>query len=154
MKTGLVGPSYSERSLSFDAQRTINFYPELNQSGKEISALYGTPGLSVFCDTGLSKSRGLFASYNGRVFYVAGSVLYEISSLGVATVLGTLASSLGLVSFAENPTQLMLVDGTNGYIFTYSSNTFVQISDLDFPVANNVTFLDSYFIVNHVCYQN
>jgi hypothetical protein len=148
MKTGLVGPSYSERSLSFDAQRTINFYPELNQSGKEISALYGTPGLSVFCDTGLSKSRGLFASYNGRVFYVAGSVLYEVSSLGVATVLGTLASSLGLVSFAENPTQLMLVDGTNGYIFTYSSNTFVQISDLDFPVANNVTFLDSYFIVN------
>jgi hypothetical protein len=42
----------------------------------------------------------------------------------------------------------MLVDGTKGYIFTYSSNAFVQISDLDFPVANKVTFLDSYFIVN------
>ena len=130
MKTGLVGPSYSERSLSFDAQRTINFYPETDESGKEVSALYGTPGLSVFCDTGLDKSRGLFTSYNGRLFYVAAQTLYEVSSAGVATVRGTLATSSGLVSFAENHTQLMIVDGTKGYIFTFSSNAFVQISDL------------------------
>ena len=148
MKTGLVGPSYSERSLSFDAQRTINFYPETDKSGKEVSALYGTPGLSVFCDTGLDKSRGLFTSYNGRLFYVAAQTLYEVSSAGVSTVRGTLATSSGLVSFAENHTQLMIVDGTKGYIFTFSSNAFVQISDLDFPVASNVTFLDGYFIVN------
>lgn len=148
MKTGLVGPSYSERSLSFDAQRTINFYPEMDKMGKEVTALYGTAGLSVFCDTGLDQSRGLFTSYNGRLFYVAGALLYEVSSAGVATVRGTLATSSGLVSFAENATQLILVDGSKGYIFTFATNAFAQISDLDFPVANNVTFLDSYFIVN------
>jgi hypothetical protein len=150
MKTGLVGSSNQERGLAFDAQRTINLYPEIDKSGKEVTALYGTPGLKIFCDTGLSQSRGLFTSANGRMFYISGINFYEISSAGVATNYGTLATLSGVVSMAENSSQLMFVDGTKGYIFTYATNAFAQISDLDFPVASTVTYLDGYFIVNSV----
>ena len=37
MKTGLVGSSNQERGLAFDAQRTINLYPEIDKTGKEVT---------------------------------------------------------------------------------------------------------------------
>jgi hypothetical protein len=50
----------------------------------------------------------------------------------------------------ENGSQLMIVDGTYGYIFTYTTNVFAQITDGDFPTPGTLTFIDGYFIVNKV----
>jgi len=36
MKTGLVGPSYQERSPNLDAQRTVNLYPVLDPQGRAL----------------------------------------------------------------------------------------------------------------------
>ncbi len=62
MKIPLVGPSYQQRSIPFDGQRTINLYPVLDQQGKEVSALYGTPGLTLFGTAGTGPIRGLFTA--------------------------------------------------------------------------------------------
>lgn len=147
-KIGLVGPSNAQRSLPWDAQRTINLYPLLDQQGLEVSALYGTPGLVLFGTCGVGPVRGVFPSTNGRAFVVANSGLYEITSAGVNTLLGTLLTATGAVSIDENPTQMMICDGVNGYILTYSTNAFSRITDSDFPLAGSVTFIDSYFVVN------
>ena len=50
---------------------------------------------------------------------------------------------------SSNGTQVMIVDGTYGYIYNTVTNVFVQITDVDFP-ANpvTVTFLAGRFIVN------
>lgn len=42
-----IGPSYQSRSLTLDAQRCVNLYPEVDESeqGKTVAALIGTPGL-------------------------------------------------------------------------------------------------------------
>jgi hypothetical protein len=55
------------------------------------------------------------------------------------------------VSIADNGTQMMIVDGTYGYIYNTSTNVFAQITDVDFP-ANpvTVTFLAGRFVVNLV----
>ena len=82
IKVGIVGPTYQQRSLPFDAQRTINFWPVLDQDGKEVSALYGTPGLSLFATAGANATRQAFTSSNGRCFFVAGSTLYEVLANG------------------------------------------------------------------------
>jgi hypothetical protein len=148
MRVGLVGPSYQMFSLPFDAQRTINLFPVLDEMGKEVSSLYMTPGLLEFADTGAGANRGCFTADNGRCFFVAGSTLYEIDSAGVTTSRGSLNQSSGNVTFAENGLQLAICDGSTLYILTYSTNAYSEVTDSDFPGAASVTFLDGYFIVN------
>lgn len=150
MRIGLVGPSYQMFSLPFDAQRTINLFPVLDEMGKEVSSLYMTPGLLEFADVGAGAMRGngSFTSTNGRCFFVSGSGLYEIDSAGTGTLRGSLNQSSGNVTWAENGTQLAICDGATLYIFTYSSDSFAEVSDSNFPGAATVTFLNGYFIVN------
>jgi len=151
MKIGLVGPTYQQRSLPFDAQRTINFWPLFDEQGKEVSALYGTPGLNLFSSAGAQGQRQAFTSSNGRCFFVGGSTLYELFENGTTQNRGTLLSSVGNVSMDENDTQLGICDGQRLYTLTYSDNTFAQVTDADLP--SNVGFLtviDGYFVVNEV----
>lgn len=150
MKIGLVGASNQERSLPFDAQRTVNAYPVLDQQGKEVSALYGTPGLTSFANTGDGAIRGMFSATNGRTFAVSANQVYEITSLGVATMIGSLLTISGAVSIDENGLQLAICDGTYTYIFTYATNVFVQVTDTDFPLSSSLTFIDGYFVVSVV----
>lgn len=147
MKIGLVGPSSQQRSLPFNAERTVNLYPIVDQQGSETVALYGTPGLTLFSTAGTGPIRGEFAAANGRAFAVSGNTLYEITSAGTATNRGILNTSSGSVTMADNGFQLMIVDGVNGYIFTYLTNIFIQITDPDFPSPKYVSFIDNYFVV-------
>lgn len=148
MKIGLVGGSYQQRSLPFDAQRSINLYPVFDPQGKEVGALYGTPGLSLFGTTNGSPGRGCFPAANGRAFAVAGSNFFEVNSDGTTTNRGTLLTSTGNVSMEENGLQLAVCDGTYLYIFTYSTNSFAQVTNSNLPLCGTVTFIDGYFVVN------
>lgn len=156
MRIGLVGPSRPQRSIPFDAQRTINLFPVLDDMGREPASLLGTPGNTIFCTTGAGTYpiRGMFTSSGGRCFAVQGSGVYEINSNGTSTFRGALLTSSGYVSMDENDTQLIIVDGTYGYIFTYSTDILAQITDVDFPAPGSVCFIDGYFIVNKVNSQS
>ncbi|MDE2099125.1 MAG: hypothetical protein KGL39_17860 [Patescibacteria group bacterium] len=127
MKIPLVGASYQEDSLPFNAERSINLYPVLDQQGKEVSALYGTPGLKPFTTCGIGPIREEFYSATGRAFCISGTTLYEFYADGTTTSRGTIKQSSGNIYFSENTTQLGVCDGTNLYILTYSSNNFEQI---------------------------
>lgn len=121
MKLPLVGPTYQERSKPFDAQRTINLYPVMDRNGgKEVSALYGTPGLKYFSNIGLGPIRGEFAAANKRAFVVSGSGFYEIDASGAATQRGALDQSSGIITMDENGEQLAICDGKSLYIYTYA----------------------------------
>lgn len=150
MKIGLVGGTVQQFSLPFDAQRTINFYPILDETGKEVASMLGSPGLSLFGNMGTGVMRGEFASAKGgRAFAVCGSGFYEVDAAGNGTLRGSLLQSNGIVYMAENAIQLAVCDGTNLYMFTYSTNTFAKVADTDLPASvGSVTYLDSFFIVN------
>ena len=151
MKIGLVGPSFAQRSLPWDAQRSINFFPVFDEMGKEVTALYSVPGKSLFSTAGVGAIRGQFFSTNGRAFAVSGTKLYEISSNGTATDRGSIDTAAGAVTIAENGTQLAICDGASLYIFTYGTNTLAKVTDPDFPsVVGTVCFLDGYFLVNQI----
>lgn len=150
LKIGLVGPSYQAWSLPFDAQRLVNLFAVYDKDGKEVSALYGTPGLTTFTTAGAGPHRGAFISQNGRAFFVSGSNLYEVDSAGTVTNRGALLQSSGNITMAENPTQLAICDGSSVYIFTYGSNNFAKVTDVDLPAAGTITFIDGYFVVNKV----
>lgn len=153
---GFVGPSYQLQSKNFDRQRCINLYAVLHEFGtgkeKEVGMLVGTPGLRTLTTLAAGRTRGGYkSSKNDRAFVVAGNKLYEITKSGSTwsgTERGTLNSSTGPVSMSDNGIQMMIVDGGNGYSFTFGSNTFAQIVDVDFPGADMVDYMDGYLIFN------
>lgn len=149
---GFIGPSYQLQSVAVDCQRTVNLYPEMNEAGMgkdgEVAALVATPGRRTLLTLAASATRGGYTASNGALFVVSGNKLYGITSAWVAVELGTLSTSEGPVSFADNGVQVMLVDGTYGYVWTIASSSFAQIVDPDFPGADQVTFQDGYFIFN------
>jgi hypothetical protein len=146
---GFVGQTYQMDALTFDAQRLINMYPITSETGtsKSVAALRSIPGYDLYATAGGGAIRGAKRSANGRAFVVSGDTLYEITSGGSATSRGTVLTFTSRVSIAENQTQMMIVDGTYGYIYTYATDTLTQITDIDFPTCATVTYLDGYFIV-------
>ena len=129
----IVGPAYQMEDVSFDNQRSVNLFPIASESGtsKSVAALRNTPGLSLFTAAATGGSiRGGIES-DSRAFFVSGSTLYELATDGTPTSRGTLNTAVGRVSMEENPTQIMIIDGVNGYIFTKSTNVFAQIVDAD-----------------------
>ena len=149
---GFIGPSYTLQSVNVDCQRCVNLYPEINALGtgkeKEIAALVSTPGLRLLATIGSGPIRGAWRASNEQLFVVSGSELYRVSSAYAGTLLGTLTTSTGPVSMADNGLVVFVVDGTNGYTWTIASDTFAQVTDPDFYPADQVAFMDGYFIFN------
>lgn len=149
MRIGIVGPSYQELSLPFDAQRSVNIFPVADKDGKEVASMYSVPGKTLFTTAGIGPIRGMFYASNGRGFVVSAQTLYEVDSAGTVTSRGNLLGSSGIVTIDENGQQLAICDGQFLYIFTYATNVFAQVTDADFPSSvGSVCFLDGYFIVN------
>lgn len=148
---GFVGQTYNLDAVTFDCQRCVNMYPMASESGtsKSQAALRSIPGYRLFATAGGGPIRGGKTVASGRAFVVSGFDLHEINSDGTTTVQGTLNTATGRVSLAENGTQLMIVDGTNGYVYNMDTDAFAQIADADFPNgADIVSFQDGYFLVN------
>lgn len=147
MRIPFLGGSGRLRSVSVNAARTVNFYTEVSPDSKSPVAMYGTPGLVRFAETTAGEGRGLYSAM-GRLFAVVGDTLYEVASDGTPTNRGTLESATGAVSIADNGLHVVVVDGTKGYKFTLGTNAFETISDVDWPAANRISFVDGYFLLN------
>ena len=147
MKINLVGGTTEEFSTPFNPNRSVNLYPVVSRDGKEITALYSTPGLKEFTRVGSGAIRGVFKSGNGRFFVISGAKLYEVLVDGSTTELGTLQQNTGNVSIAEVQTQLGICDGVNVYILKYSDDSFQRVTDADLPEASTITSIDSFFVI-------
>lgn len=149
---GFIGPSYTLQSVNVDCQKCVNLFPEINALGtgkeREVGALVPTPGLRLLLTIADSPIRGFWSASNGEFYVVGGQKLYFISSSWIATELGTLNTDSGFVSMADNGTHLVIVDGTDGYSWNMSTDSFAEISDPDFQPADQVTFIDGYFVFN------
>lgn len=148
MKLNLVGGSEQEDSLQYNAERTINLFPDSNETGREPSALIGRPGLYNECYTVNEAGRGIFTNHNGSLFAVCGNKLYSIRGDFGYGSLGTLDTSSGYVTWADNGLQLGICDGQYLYTYTYATFTFAKVTDVDLPSAGTLDYLDGYFIIN------
>lgn len=144
-----IGQAYTLPSLNAAFQRCLNWYPEGvpgETKGKII--LKQRSGQKLFA-TVTGANRKIFATSKDRLFSVNGNKLTEISPSGTLTERGTISTLSGNVDMADNGDELVIVDGTNGYIFNLQVNSLSVIADADFPdTATHVTFQDGYIIVN------
>lgn len=143
----LFGLGNKGKSPNVNAQQRVNLYVEIQQDPESNGlTLYPTPGTTTFVNFGANPARGLYQK--GDVAYeVNGTTLWEISFTGVMTSRGTILTSSGRVDITDNGLQMLIVDGAFGYIYTFATNTLVQITDVDFPASTTCAFLNGYFIV-------
>lgn len=110
-------------------------------------ALFGCAGLTslVEFDThftvyGIQKM-GIY------LYAVVGNVLYQINDALVATAKGTLGTSPNKVRLSSNGDQLTILTSVgSAWTYTASTDTFAQITDGDYQLASDVTFIDSYTV--------
>lgn len=95
--------------------------------------------------TGIRK---LYSSYADRFFAVCKNKLYEILAEDIYLERGTFESNKGMIKVAENETQLIFVDGENGYVYNLASNTLTKITDTDYQYGTHVININGYFIQN------
>lgn len=146
----IVGGSHTARSSFFDAQRTVNMYPEVGKSGtsKTIAMLIGCPGLILWTNLPGGTIRGALRFSDNVSLFVSGPYLYSVNASAVYTLIGPIDLSNDPVGMASNGTTVMIVTGGLGYFYTPGTGVFSQINDPNFLGADSVDFLDGYFIFN------
>lgn len=147
MKTPILGSSYVARSVNAADSRMVNLFPEVvPEGGKEPGFLQRAPGLRLLTTVGNGPIRGLW-TFGGYGYVVSGYKLYKLTSEYLTVELGDV-SGTGPVSMSDNGTQLFIACNGPSYIYNASTNVFQQITDLDFPGAVTVGYLDGYFVFN------
>lgn len=141
----LLGQTYALTTVRAAVQRSINWMPRVVEAAEK-SPLYleQCPGLVAWSDLG-SVVRGMYWT-GSRLFAVVDSTLWEVSSSGTGTSRGTLSTSTGLVDFAHGTTQLVIVDGPNGYVLTLASNAFAAITGDGWLGSERIGYIDGFFI--------
>lgn len=143
----LFGLGNFGKSRAVSAQQRTNLYAEIHQDGEKGSlTLYPTPGLVTDVNFGAYPTRGTHKKGDFR-YLVNRNVLWKVANDGSMVNAGTLLTSAGRVDITDNGTQIIIVDGPNGYIYNDATLTFSQITDPDWPGADTVTFLNGYFII-------
>jgi len=144
MEIDFCGGGYNTFSPIVNASECVNFIPIIDKAGSKV--LRGSPGLKEWCDTGkYAEVRGAhkMGSYK---YSVVGNAVYRVSESAVSTACtGTLGTSSGSVSMADNGGELMIVDGQKGYIV--EGTTVTEITDEGFfNNPTSVTYQDGYFL--------
>lgn len=140
----IVGQSYHLKDWAIDCQRTLNFYPQVVESGNtpQVSALLPTPGLVKRFEFS-GAIRGLYA-LNDAVLVVAGQTLYRIDKNNTVKQVGAITGT-DIVYFADNSIHVMIV--SNGaYRYDIRQEILISISigtGTGFLGASDVTLLDS-----------
>ena len=142
----LFGLGLKANSLTIASENRVNCIYEIRKDDRSSIAMRGTPGSFVTFTIPSSPIRGKWVVGN-TMYVVAASSLYSVSTAGVVAFRGTLSTSSGRVGMSDNYAQLIIVDGTAGYILTVATNVFSTITDVNFPNgATTVTFLSGRFL--------
>lgn len=153
MQLPICGPSYESGTKHANYQRCVNMYlTEQGPAGRGVGVLVRTPGLSEATTLGDGPVRGMI-TVDGYVYTVSGNTIYKLTVDHVgktvsSATLGTMGTTSGPVYMINNPTQILIVDGSaSGYVITLSSGAITTLTIADnFLGATSVAFLDGYFI--------
>jgi hypothetical protein len=143
----IFGEGIFSRSAVVTRQRRLNCYLEIRKDEDKSSIVcYGTPGLQLAFNASSMNypARGMVGN-DSALFEVSGSQILNLSPTGGILNSGTIGTSSGLVGMALNPTQLIVVDGSTGYV--YNPKTGVITAPTGFPNgARTVAYCNGFFI--------
>jgi hypothetical protein len=154
-KYAFIGDAYEAYSKNADASTCVNLYPETVESGsgKNRRVLRGVPGLTQVGTLGSGPVRGLFAGED-RLFAVSGTTLYEVSSGGSGSSMGTVANDGKPAYMFPNGNQLFVISGGEASIHTGVSLVSAPVPAVDgasgaagtVGTASSGCYIDGYFV--------
>lgn len=145
-----IGPSYQLADSRAAVQRTVNMYLQPIEAEGEPRrwVLNSCPGLNFFVSFGAGDWLGVYST-GTRLFTVKRNPLGQVdvyeNTAGTYLGRGFFTSSAPYVRMAYGRDQLVIVDGTNGWVLNLATNAFSQITDVDWRGSYDVEFLDGYF---------
>ena len=134
-------------SKNVNAGKCINMMPVVNNSdSKNQVTLSQSSGLEQWVDLGIGPIRGLLVRL-GVIYAVGGNTFFSVDiSAETKTTIGTIKTHSGNVWMEYNALpQIMICDGTYGYVYDFS--TLTEITDGDFPGCSSMSFIDQYGLV-------
>lgn len=146
----IVGSYNNQRVSSIDAERSVNLFEYIDPLGKKPKTLINTSGLinSALIFPGAQGGFRAQFFFNDVQYVVIGNKFYSINLANNVSTLGTLSTPSGYVGIDANTFQIIIVDGTKGYIWDTVSNKFEIITDPAFPAQPiDVCYLDGFFVV-------
>lgn len=155
----LVGGYYADDAKSWASQDCLNWLPtQAEKAGTRTPAELKTPpGLrdmqivSTDPDDHPIPDQPVRGVYNceGALFAVIGTSLFRVAPTGLATYIGSIPG-IGRVVMADNQisqgNELIIVNGSSGYVFNTKTSAFARITDAGYPGAINVVFLGGYLV--------
>lgn len=141
----MIGPTYQSRAKPLSSQQTINWYPQLDQRGKDAFVLLPFPGLKEFGQAD-GIDRGLHQM--GELLYqVKGTALYEISSTGTHTNKGSIPGVSRCI-MADDSDNLYIVstDERKVYRYTKSTDSLAELTDANITGSKSVAFINNFFL--------
>jgi hypothetical protein len=125
----------------------VNLFPEVvPEGGLEPAFLMRTPGLRLLVEVGEGPIRGLW-NVREFLYVVSGTGFYKVDTAYNVTYIG-MVSTCQVASMVDNGTQIFIACNGPSYIYNTSTEVFAQITDVDFPGAVTVGYLDGYFVFN------
>lgn len=144
----IFGLGLRASSYAISPENRLNCYYEIrkdSQGGRMI--IRGTPGTVLQWTLPAGPIRGWIV-IGETLYVVAAQFLYSVTTAGSIAKVATLPTNSGRVSMADTYTQIGIVDGTGGYIYTIATATLTTITDVHFPNgATTICTLSSRFIV-------
>lgn len=146
----IAGGSYESKSRPLSSQKTMNFYPQIEEGGKDQFVLYSFPGLKPIGE-GDGADRGMFA-VDDIGYRVSGNKLYKITPDGYHEPLMSIAGE-GQCTFATDGLNLIICNGSTVYKWDGTGST---VTDSNIINAEDVTYLnnqaiyikDGFFVVS------
>lgn len=146
----LTGGFYADDTRPWSSQDCANWLPsQAEAEGTRTPLMLKTPpGLLPYVAFSAQPVRGTY-NCEGSLFAVIGSSLLQISNTGVMTTIGTVPGT-GMVVFSDNQipngNELIVVNGSSGYVYNTATKVFSRITDPGYPGAINVVFLGGYLV--------
>jgi hypothetical protein len=151
MNPQIFGLAVSKRSKAMTAMRRINTYYDFPKQGQEdrgAPTIFGRPGLRRVAYYGASPCRG-WRVVEPYLYAVFGNTLWRIANDYTRIALGTLLSTAGGVSAADNGNQVVFADNPNLYcyqIFGVSAATGLVAGSMQTFVPNALGFLGARYV--------
>lgn len=146
----IVGSYNNQRITSLDGERSVNMFEYIDALAKKPKSLQPTSGIAN-SNLNFAGAIGGFRAqfvFNNIVYNVIGNRVYSVNSALAVSLLGNINTASGYVAITANTTQVLFVDGLNGWIWTPSNSTFLQITDTSFPTRPlDATYIDGFFLV-------
>jgi len=141
--------AYQSRSSIASSERLLNLYGEQspNDSPFKVATVFNIPGYQLWNDFEVGSPVYGFQVMSDNLYVVIGLTLYQITATKTVTELGQLGTTPGPVEMTENGVQLTILTAQgSSYYYNALTNTFGQITSVNYQLSSSVTSLDGYTI--------